>query len=410
MEQRQFYAKLLKVQAPWFVERVSYDEKLERIDVYLAHHKGEKFSCAGCGEKSSVYDHEEEKIWRHLNTCQAQTFIHARPPRTKCGKCGVRQAAAPWAEPGSGHTMMCERWLIDLERECSIEAVCRLVNVEWHEAWGVMEKAVARGMARKERRIPEHLGVDEKSFAKGHKYETIITDIAKGTVEYVVDDRTEESLKKYYKKFTRKERSGVKALAMDMWVPYIKATMECVPDAEKKIVFDKFHVVKYITEAVDKVRKEENKELCKREIYDLKNTKYLWLRNEENIPQSRQEEFEKLKGKDLKVSRAWAIKENFRTFWMCHDKEEAKWYFTHWYFWATHSRLKPVIKAAKTLNKHIDNILTWFDHHISNAVAEGINGKIEKIKNIACGFRNREHYKTAIYFHCSGLDMYPRNA
>jgi len=271
-----------------------------------------------------------------------------------------------------------------------------------------MERAVRRGLERKERRVPERIGVDEKSFARRHKYETLIYDLDRRCVEYVTDGRTEESLAEYYLQFEKKELKQVKVVAMDMWEAYIGATKAHVPEADGKIVFDKFHVVQYVTKAVDKVRKAENAELDRQGFDWLKNTKWLWLANDENVPQWRRAEFEELKKMDLKVGRAWSIKENLRNFWNCETKKKAKKFFNKWYCWATHSRLKPVIEAAKTLKNHLKNILTYFDHHVTNALGESINSKIEKIKKTACGYRNREHYRTAIYFHCGGLDLYPK--
>jgi transposase len=286
--------------------------------------------------------------------------------------------------------------------------VSRLIDLSWDEGWGVMERAVRRGLERKERRVPERIGVDEKSFARRHKYETLIYDLDRRCVEYVTDGRTEESLAEYYLQFEKKELKQVKVVAMDMWEAYIGATKAHVPEADGKIVFDKFHVVQYMTKAVDKVRKAENAELDGQGFDWLKNTKWLWLANDENVPQWRRAEFEELKKMDLKVGRAWSIKENLRNFWNCETKKKAKKFFNNWYWWATHSRLKPVIEAAKTLKNHLENILTYFDHHVTNALGESINSKIEKIKKTACGYRNREHYRTAIYFHCGGLDLYPK--
>ena len=195
---------------------------------------------------------------------------------------------------------------------------------------------------------------------------------------------------------------------MDMWDPYIAATKAYVPEAEKKIVFDRFHVMRQVLEAVDKVRKSEHKELLKRGEEVLKGTKYLWLWSEENIPDWRREEFDTIKAQDLRICRAWAIKENLRHLWDYRYEANMRRYFKRWYFWATHCRLTPIKKAAKTLKVHLDNIITYARHRITNALGESINAKIEKMKRLACGFRNRSHYRTAIYFHCSGLDLFPK--
>jgi len=408
MKDIELYSRLLGIKRPWYVKDVLYGEDPERIDVYLEHNPGILLPCPVCDKYSPVYDHMEEREWQHLNTCHVSTFIHARLPRIECKDHGVKCIISEWSEPGSDMTIAFESHLISLEEECNIQGVFRLTDISWDRCWGVMERAVQRGLIRKGKHIPEYIGVDEKSFSKGHKYETLVCDIRKGTVEYVEDGRKQESLEKYFDRFNEEEREGIKAVTMDMWDPYIAATKEKVPEAEKKIVFDKFHVMRMIGEAVDKVRKKENKELMENDQQCLKGTKYLWLYSYENMPKHRREEFKVLKKLDLKVSRAWAIKENLRNLWNYTRKKWALKFFKKWYFWATHSKLGPIIKVAKTIKKRLDNTLTYLDHHITNALSESINGKIEKVKRMACGYRNRNHYRTAIYFHCGGLDLFPK--
>jgi len=259
-----------------------------------------------------MYDHAPERIYRHLNTCQMETYIHVRPPRVNCPHHGVKQIESEFGENGSDMTFAYESFVIRVAQECSIEATARLCGLSWDRGWNALERAVKRGRERKERRIPNRIGVDEKSIAKGHKYESLVYDIDAGTVEFVWDDRCQESLESYYRQFTREELAEVKAVAMDMWDPYIAAPRAYVPDAEKKIVFDRFHVMRHVLKAVDEVRKSEHRELLERGEQILKGTKYLWLWSEENIPLWRRGEFDVLRDKDLLVCRAWAIKENLR--------------------------------------------------------------------------------------------------
>jgi transposase len=408
MEDIELYAILLGIKTPWRVTKVQVDMAAERVDVWVEESPGTKFPCAECRELRPVYDHADEQEWRHMDTCQCQTFLHARLPRTKCPTDGVKQILAPWAMPRSPFTFVYESRMIDLLKECDVTGVTRLEGTSWDTTWGVMDRAVIRGLSRKERRVPTRIGIDEKSVGKGQDYETIVCDLDRGTVEYVVDDRERKSLEKYYRQFTREELAQIEAIAMDMWENYITATLACVPDAAEKIVFDKFHAIGQVTKGVDKVRRQEHKAMSACGDFRLKGTKHLWLYNEENVPEWRWEEFAGIKNAELKTSRAWAIKEALRTFWTYIYPACAKKYFKAWYFWATHSRLPPMIEAAKTLNRHLANIMTYFKHRITNATSEGINSKIQMIKMMACGYRNREHYKTAIYFHCGGLDLYPR--
>src|SRR5437868_8512695 len=127
------------------------------------------------------------------------------------------------------------------------------MRVSWDEAFGVMQRAVMRGQERKggqEATVVKHLGVDEKAFRKGHSYLTVVCDLQRSTVEHVAPDRTTESLAGYWSSLTAAQRDGVDAVAMDMWEPYVRATLAGLPLAEGKIVFDRFHIMKQMNEAV----------------------------------------------------------------------------------------------------------------------------------------------------------------
>ena len=407
---RIFFEKLLGIKNPWHITKVTQNQSQNRVDLYIEHDKGIRFPCPICEKFCSIYDHTEEREIRHLNIFQMATYLHLRIPRVQCPTDGVQRIEHGLAEPNGTVTFEFESLVLSLEQECSLQSVCRILDADWHLCQTLQERAVQRGFERKPQKIPKRIGIDEKSFAKGHKYETIVHNIDTGNVEYVCDDRDQTSLEEYYKKFTPKQRAKVEAVSMDMWDPYIAATKAYIPDAEKKIVFDRFHAMKQVNEAVDKVRKEEHATLRKDGLDWLKGTKYLFLWNEEHIPEWRKEEFNQLRSMDLKVCRAWAIKENIRNLWMYHSEGWMRKYFKKWFFWATHSRLGPMINAAYTLNTHVDNIVTFAKHHITNALGESLNSKIEKVKRLACGYRNRLHYRIAIYFHCGGLDLFPKRS
>lgn len=407
MEDKILFTKLLGLKAPWFITEVSLSEDNQQLDIYIEHTKGTRFPCPKCEEFCGVYDHTSERTFRHLNVWQAPAYLHVRIPRVDCLVHGIQQITHGLADGNSNLTYEFESQVLDFEQECSIESTCRLLDLSWHTAWNIQQRAVDRGFSRKELKVPLRIGVDEKSFTKGHKYETLVYNIDRGTVEYVCDNREQKSLESYYQQFSPEKLEKVSSVSMDMWVPFIAATKAYIPNAQEKIVFDRFHVMKYVTEAVDKTRKQEHAILSENGNNILKGSKYLFLWNEENIPEWRRDDFKQLRGQDLKVCKAWAIKENIRNMWNYRYKACMRKYFDKWYFWATHSRIKPVIKAAKTLKNHIENIVTYAKHRITNALGESLNSKIEKVKRLACGFRNREHYRTAIYFHCGGLELYP---
>jgi transposase len=210
-----------------------------------------------------------------MNVCQIPAFLHVRVPRVKCTEHGTQQITHGLAQDNATMTFEMESLVLDVSQECSVESTSRLLNVDWHTCWNIQERAVERGFSRKPHKVPQRIGVDEKSFARGHKYETLVYDLDQGTVEHVCDDREQESLEAYYQRFTSEELAGIKAVAMDMWDPFIAATQTYVPDAEKKIVFDRYHVMKYVVDAVDKIRKQENEQLRKDGCDALKGTKSL---------------------------------------------------------------------------------------------------------------------------------------
>lgn len=409
MRDTDLYGRILGLQAPWSVKNVELDVAKGRVDIWLEHEAGVRWRCNQCERELPCRDHAEERVWRHLDTCQFGTYVHARVPRVDCPEHGVAQVAVPWAAARSRFTLLMERWAIDVLKQCAtIEGGRALLRLSWDELWGIMQRAVARGRARKRARVIPLLGVDEKAFKKGQSYMTVVCDVEGACVEHVSEERKEESLASYFRTLGAEQLAGIEAVVMDMWPPYINATRTHVPEAERKIVFDRFHIMMQMGKAVDTVRKQEHRQLLGADDERLKGTKYLWLYSQENLPESRRDEFKALFRQELKVGRAWAIKEALRALWDYRSEGWARRYFARWYFWATHARLPAIRDVARTFKAHLDNIVTYCRHRVTNAVAEGLNSKIMAIKRRACGYRNPEHFKTAIYFFCGGLDLYPR--
>jgi transposase len=289
-----------------------------------------------------------------------------------------------------------------------VEGEAWLLRVSWDEAWHLMERAVARGLAAKPVVPPPRVGVDEKAAGRGQDYITVVSNLDTGTVEYIADERRRASLDEFFTRFTGEQQARIEAVAMDMWEPYIASVREHLTTPDDKIVFDRYHIMRYLTGAVDTVRKREHRALSKTGDDTLAGSKYLWLYSAENLPQRWADRFATLRAVDLKTGRAWAIKESLRHFWSYRRRGWAAKHWRRWYFWATHSRLGPVIDAAHTLKRHEAGLLSYFKHRITNATAEALNSRIQAIRVTARGYRNRDHLKTAIYFHLGGLRLYPQ--
>jgi len=341
---------------------------------------------------------------------QFETILTACVPRSDCETCGVKTTAVPWAGKHSRFTWMFEAFAIDvLIAAGSVEAGRALIGLSWQSAHAVMQRAVERGMAKRDNEGLRYVGIDEKSFGRGQSYVSVMTDPQGSRVLDVVPDRTEEAADALWNTLTTEQRESVEAVSIDMWQAYENSAKTNAPQAE--IVFDKFHIAKHLNEAVDKVRRDEHRELKAQGDDRLTGLRQLLLYHPENLDDERGEQLANFLGErkrqQLRTARAWCLKDYFRWFWTYPDAASAEEFFEEWYAWAIRSRLKPVKRVARMLKRRLKNILSWFRHPISNATAEGFNSRIQSIKSNARGFRNFNNYRTRILFFCGKLKLKP---
>ena len=404
MHDRELYRQILGIQAPWEVSDVEVDLPGTGVTVHIRH-SGEGLVCPECSSRCPGYDTRTRK-WRHLDTCQYKTWLVAEVPRVKCPEHGVHQVPVPWAEGNSRLTALFEALVIDWLKVATISEVAKRLDLGWSAVAGVQERAVRRGLARREQAFPEAIGIDETSFQRRHEYVTVIS--AGDRVLHVADGRGREVLDTWYSAQPAEMLAGLKTVAMDMWPAYIRSTAAHVPDAWTKIAFDKFHVAKHLGDAVDRVRRAEHKAL-QATLGDspLTKTRYLWLQHPDRMTDKAWEHFTGLKSANLKTARAWAIKTHAMCLWDYKTRGWARRGWQEWYNWAIRSRLEPIKKVARMIKNHLDGIVTAVVTGATNARAEGFNTMIQKLKRDARGFRNRDRFRAAIYFHLGGLDLYP---
>ena len=403
----QLYQQILGLVAPWQVESVSLKPKEREIEVRVGFTET-LWGCAQCQERMQIHDYEERR-WRHLDSCQFKTIIVSRVPVVRCPQHGAQTVAVPWAEKYVRFTRLFDRLAIDVMLECSISGACEILDISWDEADGIKQRAVKRGLARKDPVVMPRLCVDEKGIGNGQNYLTIVAQVQadRTTVQYVGEEREQESLDAFWQSLTPTQLAGVEAVAMDMWEPYVQSTLAHVPGATSKIVHDPFHLVKAMNEAVNEVRKSEHRRLQAQGDDILKGTRQLWLYGLENMPAKHALRFEEVWTINLETSRAWVLKEMFRNFWLCDTAKQAGKYFDKWYSRAIRSRLAPVKKVARTCKTHLAHILTFFTHRLTNGPIEGLNNAIQGLIKKAFGYRNKQRLKTDIFFHLGGLDLHP---
>jgi transposase len=410
MQDRDLYARILGLVDPWQVHDVQLDIKGEEVRVTVAAKLTATFTCPECGKACPGYD-TRPRSWRHLDTCQLKTILIADVPRVNCPDHGVLQVKVPWAEPNSGFTALMEalviNWLLSL---ASIKTVSGQLRLSWDQVDGIMNRAVARGLLRRKRIEVKRIGVDETSFQKRHEYVTIVTDLDATRVLHVADGRNRESLDAFFRGLDPEQLAAIEAVAMDMCRAFIASVSEHVPDAERKIGFDKFHVASHLGDAVNSVRREEHKALLAHGDDSLKGTRFIWLANPDNMDAAASGTLDALHQMNLKTGKAWAFKETAMCIWRFAQRSRAKAEWKAWIAKAVRSRLEPIKKVARMIRDHLWGIVNAMALKITNAASESINSKVQRIKRAACGFRNRDRFRNAILFHLGALDLYPANA
>jgi len=407
MRDTALYEQILGLSAPWQVSSVTMDQQAQTITVCVELPPAATLACPKCDRAGCTIKDRQPRTWRHLDTCQYKTLISAPLPRTECPDCGVKTIAPPWALKHSRFTLLFERFAIDALLEMSVTGACGLLRMSWDEADGIVARAVERGLERRDLSKLRRIGIDEKQVLAGHHYITVVYDLETSKVVWMGQDRTEETLDRFFEGLPKAVLGQIECITMDMWKPYRASCRKWIAGADEKTVLDRFHLERHLGEAVNDVRKQEARELAAQGIELLKKTKYDWLYRPENLPPERAARMLEQRQYDLKTGRAYAIRENFRHLWDFVFPPGARRFFKGWYFWATHSRLTPMIKVAKMFNTHLERILTFFKLRATNSIAEGVNNKIQTIKKKAYGYRNVQRFINAIYFHCGGLELYP---
>lgn len=403
------YAALLGLKAPWAIEDVEMKPEAGEVHIRVGLPAGERWVCPECLAVAPIHDHQD-RTWRHLDTCQFKTLVHARVPRLKCPTHGIRQLKVPWAEPGSQFTALFETLAIDWLKATSVSGAAKLLRITWDEASGIMERAVRRGLKRRQAEPVKHLGVDETSFATRHEYVTVVADLDRSRVLYVADDRTQAALDGYWASLPHEHLVAIEAVTMDMCAPYIQSVMLNVPDADEKLVFDKFHIAQLLNHAVDLIRRNEHRRRSAEGDFSLTGSKFDWLRHPASFTRAAGQAFEELRARVHRMARAWELKETAMAIFDLRAAWAARRNFERWFAWAIRSHLAPIKHVARTLRRHWDQIENYFRHRVTNAGVESINTKIQGVKARSRGFRNRERFRMAIYFHCGGLDLYPSGA
>jgi len=395
MNSEQLFTIALGMTPPWEVDHIEFTsttKSLRQLHIYLSFPKGSKFKDAN-GDDCPVHD-TKKKVWRHLDFFQYECYLHAKVPRIKLKDGTVQQIQVPWARPHSGFTLLFEAFAMSLiENEMPVNKASKIIRVYPNRLWNVFKYWIHRALQKDCQTGIKQLGIDETSARKGHDYVTLTADIKAKRVIYAVPGKDEtciESLKEHLKS-KGVETKQVEQVSIDMSPAFISGLTTHFPTTQ--IIYDRFHIVKHLNEAVDEVRKAE-----RRKHDALKGHKYTFLKKNANLSEKQKLAKYELIQDYPTLGEAVRLQELFHDFWDFRDKEQAESFLAFWCDLADDSQIAPFQKFVGTIKDHWTGITNYTEHHITNGVLEGINNKIQLAKRRARGYRNVNNFIAMIHF------------
>ena len=363
--------------------------------------------CGGCGcQVRKVYDQRKPRLWRHLDLAGMSLELRYAPRRLRCPRCGVTTEMVPWADPMSWFTHAFEQTVGYLAQQASKTVVSTMMRVAWATVGAIIGRVVERMLPHDRLAGLTHIGVDELSYRKHHKYVTIVVDHTTGRVVWAREGKNADTLRSFFEELGKERSALIQAVTIDMSQAYISAVSESAPNAQ--IIFDRFHVQRLVQDALDEVRRAEVRTLEEpKERSALKNTRFALLKNPWNLTDIEKTKLTELPKMNKRLYSAYLLKESFAAILDRRQPNVVLMKLEEWISWATHSGLKPFAKVARTIAKHLDGIVAYVATGLSNARSEGTNGKVRTITRRSYGLHGASALIALIHLCCSDLNLQP---
>lgn len=385
------------------VRGVSIDEMGLQVDVVPSHRHPR---CSKCGKKAPGYDCPGPKRWRHLGLGSMRIWLCYALRRVDCPRCGVRVEQVPWAAPGSQFTLPFEEMVAYLAQGTDKTRVTKLMGIAWQTVGSIVERVVKRGLDPQRLKGLRIIGVDEFSYRKRHRYLTLVVNHVTKSVVWTGEGRSAKVLKGFFEELGQEGRASVEVVTVDLAGSYTKAVKEEVPQAT--ICYDRFHVQKLASDALDQVRRKEVRDAEDEPSgKEIKNTRFALLRNPWNLTKKDEEKLSVVQDTNQRLYRAYLLKETLRDALDCVQPERAMGKLREWMAWASRSRLKSFVRAAGTIRNHIGGIAAYLQTSLTNGLTEGINNKIRVIARRAYGFHSAAALSAMIFLSCAGIQLNP---
>lgn len=409
------FEQAIGITDPWKITqtelRLSSDGKRMEMHIDVDFAPGSRFYCPVCGQASTVHD-TSIRTWRHLNFFQYRCYIHARVPRTGCPGHGIRTVDVPWGREGSGFTLMMESVILALIQHMPVSTAAREIGETDKRLWRVLKHCTDELLPTRDFSDVEDIGIDEYSH-RGHNYITVVmshptSSHPKARVLDIEDGKGNDAVSAFVEVFSRYrgDTAKVKSVASDMIHGFRNAMKEAFPGS--MVTEDKFHVIKMMGDSLDAVRRREMRSKDRKKIAALEKTRYLWLRNRDNLAKEQQDRLDELlEMENLDTVIAYNYKLRLQEFYGMEGREAACKVLEKLIEDLKNSKVREMKKIGRSLERNQEDILNYFDTGKTNSILEGFNSMISIIKNRARGFRNMENFKNMIYF-CMGQLRFPK--
>lgn len=362
--------------------------------------------CGQCSRRAPRYDRRPVRRWRHLPWGRTSVDLLYEPWRVDCEHCGVRVEQVPWAAHGSRFTRDFEEMAAYLAQVTDQTQVSRLLGISWQTVGSIVERVVADRLDSDRLVGLRRIGVDEFSYRKRHHYLTLVVDHDRRRVVWAAEGRSAETLKQFFDLLGPEGCAEIELATIDMAAGYIKAIEESVPQAQ--IVFDRFHVERLVSDALDEVRRAMVREVKgTAEGKAIKGLRFLLLKNPNNLSCEQEQRLSDVQRTNQRLYRAYLLKETLAEALEQEDVDLAREQLRSWLSWASRSRLRPFVKTGRTIRKHFDGILAYVQTRLTNGLTEGINNKLRVIARRAYGFHSPDSLIAMLLLTCGGIELEP---
>lgn len=400
---RPFFRFLLRLQGA-IVLGARIDRDNDRVLLEVRRHGNAKPRCPKCGRVMGGAWRWTRHEWRHFDLFRVPCVVVANIREARCQTHGRRVESVPWAHGRAKHSAPFDQQVASLVQVADKSAAARMFDISWRTVGRIVERVVAAFLPNDLLEDLEAIGVDETSYKRKHQYLTVVTDLLTGRVVWVGEGKSAETLGSFFEQLGPRRRASISVVCMDMSGAFRKAVEKWLPDAD--IVYDRFHVVKLLLEAIDEVRREECRTTGGLAGHPLKNTRFALLRNPKHLRPQDQESIARVQTSNRRLARAYEHRVTFEDLWTLDDEDLAREFLASWTRAALLSRIEPLRKFARTVRRHIDGILGFFRYwRQTSGPVEGMNNKIKLAIHRAYGFHSLSALTAMIHLCCSGIQL-----